>query len=270
MTMQTPDPISFASFPVTTFGQGRVPIDQATGFLFRSKKSDRLHLITNWHVVTGRDPDKPKESRTGAIPEILQCLVHTRQPHDVEGLEYVRLSVLAEVDIRLNAIAGNEPAWKEHPLHRYRLDVVALDVEDTFSRDRYVFNVVNDVKRFDERFTGSVMDDVFVVGYPLGLSGSRSERGAMPIYKRGSIASEPLLDHDGRPPSAHRLQDVFRHVWIASSGVAQRGLDARRKDDGRFCDRDGGELARRLLWPPVCPGAAGAPRSLRDRSRVEV
>ena len=31
------------------------------------------------------------------------------------------------------------------------------------------------------------------------MSGSRSERGAIPIYKRGSIASEPLLDYDGRP-----------------------------------------------------------------------
>ena len=197
--MQKPDPLSFASFPVTTLGHGQVVIDQATGFLFRSKQSDRLHLITNWHVVTGRDPDKPTESRTAAIPEVLRCLVHARQPRDVQGREYVRLSLLAEVDIHLNASDGNEPAWKEHSLHRHRIDVVALDVEDTFSRDRHVFNAVNDGKRFDERFVGSVTDDVFVVGYPLGLSGSRSERGAIPIYKRGSVASEPLLDYDGRP-----------------------------------------------------------------------
>ena len=103
------------------------------------------------------------------------------------------------VDIGLNTTDGNEPAWKEHPQYRQRLDVVALDVEDTFSRDRYVFNAVNDGKRFNERFVGSVTDDVFVIGYPLVLSGSRSDRGAMPIYKRGSIASEPLLDYDGRP-----------------------------------------------------------------------
>ena len=40
---------------------------------------------------------------------------------------------------------------------------------------------------------------MFVIGYPLGLSGSSSDRDAMPIYKRGSIASEPLLDYDERP-----------------------------------------------------------------------
>ena len=143
--------------------------------------------------------DKPQESRTGATPEVLRCLVHARQPRDGEGREYVRLSMLAEVDIGLNANDGNEPTWKEHPLHRHRLDVVAIDVEDTFFKDRHVFNAVNDGRRFVEDFVGSVTDDVFVVGYPLGLSGSRSQRGAMPIYKRGSIASEPSLNYDGRP-----------------------------------------------------------------------
>ena len=40
------------------------------------------------------------------------------------------------------------------------------------------------------------MDDVFVIGYPWGLSGSG---GALPIYKRGSIASEPAIDYLGLP-----------------------------------------------------------------------
>ena len=197
--MQKFDALSFASFPVTTHGHGLVEINQATGFLYRSKQSGRLHLITNWHVATGREPERPKESRTGATPEVLRCLVHARQPHDGKGGEYVRLSDLAEVDIGLNANDGNEPAWKEHPLYRHNLDVVAVDVQDTFSSDRHLFYAVNDGTRFDESFVGSVTDDVFVVGYPLGLSSSRSKRGAIPIYKRGSIASEPVLDYDGLP-----------------------------------------------------------------------
>ena len=74
-----------------------------------------------------------------------------------------------------------------------------MDVEGKFSKDEYFFNTVNEGNRFDERFGGSVTDDVFVIGYPLGLSGSSSVRGAMPIYKRGSIASEPELNYDGLP-----------------------------------------------------------------------
>ena len=197
--MPTPDPLSFSSIPVTTLGLGGRTIDQATGFFYRSKKSGRLHLVTNWHVVTGRSPDKPTESATGAIPEVLRCLVHEWQPPDGQGRQYVGLSALAQVEIRLNEQDGNDPCWKEHPEHGRAVDVVAVDVEDTFSKDNHTFNAVNGGTRFDERFHGSVTDDVFVIGYPLGLSGSKSERGAMPIYKRGSIASEPMVDFDQRP-----------------------------------------------------------------------
>ena len=199
MAMQLPDPLSFASIPITTLGRRNVQIDQASGFFYRSTQSERLHLVTNWHVVTGRDPNEPSASGTGATPEVLRCLVHERQPRDTKGREYVRLSALAVVDIRLNTEYGDDPAWKEHPVHGPTVDVVALDVEDTFAKDRHVYNAVNNGERFDARFLPQVMDDVFVIGYPLGLSGSRSARGAMPIYKRGSVASEPALDYDGRP-----------------------------------------------------------------------
>ena len=40
------------------------------------------------------------------------------------------------------------------------------------------------------------MDDVFVIGYPMGLSGGGS---VLPLYKRGSIATEPLVNHNGLP-----------------------------------------------------------------------
>lgn len=40
-----------------------------------------------------------------------------------------------------------------------------------------------------------VGDDVFVLGYPFNLNGSRE----MPIWKRGSIATEPYFDLDNLP-----------------------------------------------------------------------
>ena len=197
--MKLPNPLSFSSIPLITFGQNGTKIDQATGFFYRSEKSNRLYLVTNWHVVTGRNPDKPTMSRTGAIPEIVKCLVHERQPDHGDGKEYVNLTELSVVEVKLNEPDGNRPFWKEHRDRDLAIDVVAIDVEDAFSKDKHMFNTVNGSNQFEERFSGSVTDDVFVIGYPLGLSGSRSHRGAMPIYKRGSIASEPELDYNGRP-----------------------------------------------------------------------
>lgn len=45
-------------------------------------------------------------------------------------------------------------------------------------------------------YAPAVMDDVFVVGYPWGLSGGTK---ALPLFKRGSIASEPTIEIDGLP-----------------------------------------------------------------------
>ena len=74
-------PAFVRALPRDALGHGQVVIDQATGFLFRSKQSDRLHSITNWQVVTGRNPDKPTETRTAAIPKVLRCLLHARGQH---------------------------------------------------------------------------------------------------------------------------------------------------------------------------------------------
>ena len=197
--MKLPNPLSFSSTPLTTIGRNGEELDKATGFFYRSTKSNRLHLITNWHVVTGRDPNQPTNSRTGAIPERVKCLVHERQADRSNGKQYVKLSALSSIDVNLNEPDGNQPCWKEHRDLGRSVDVVALDVEDSFSKDKHKFNVANCGDWFEEGFDASVTDDVFVIGYPLGLSGSSSYQGAMPIYKRGSIASEPGVNYNDRP-----------------------------------------------------------------------
>lgn len=190
------DPLSLSAVPCSTHTSVGQQVDQATAFLYEAMDG-RLHLVTNWHVVTGRKPEEPTKSRTAMTPETLRCLVHKRRRPDSRGQQHVRLSQLATVDVHLNSADGNNPAWREHPDFRHRVDVVALDVTDTFLRDVHTFNIVNQIKRLDERFRGDVMDDVFVVGYPLGLSGSTHQPGALPLYKRGSIASEPSVSFGG-------------------------------------------------------------------------
>lgn len=82
---------------------------------------------------------------------------------------------------------------------RFKVDVVAIDVENDFDRKELLFASVNEYRHLEPRYEPEVMDDVFVIGFPLGISGSSSQRGAMPVFKRGSIASEPTLDFDRNP-----------------------------------------------------------------------
>ena len=81
----------------------------------------------------------------------------------------------------------------------FKVDVVTIDVENDFDRKELLFAPVNEYRHLEPRYEPNVMDDVFVIGFPLGISGSRSQRGAMPVFKRGSIASEPTLDFDNSP-----------------------------------------------------------------------
>ena len=81
--------------------------------------------------------------------------------------------------------------------NRYLVDVVAIKVDDLEEVEKQCeFNVLNDYNDFETKFDASAMDDVFVIGYPWGLTGGSE---ALPLYKRGSIASEPQVPYSNLP-----------------------------------------------------------------------
>ena len=86
-----------------------------------------------------------------------------------------------------------KPLWFVHPKHGPAVDVVALPLSSALL-ERYRLFPINDVK-FDDGVSPEVADDVFVVGYPF----SEITYVQMPIWKRGSIASEPDIDLDQVP-----------------------------------------------------------------------
>jgi hypothetical protein len=76
-------------------------------------------------------------------------------------------------------------------------------------------------------FEVMVGDDVFVLGFPLGLHGG----GPFPIWKRASIASEPEIDLDGLPKL---LIDTATRKGMSGSPViaVRRGLTNPRGTSG--------------------------------------
>ena len=99
-----------------------------------------------------------------------------------------------EVILRINSEDGNDPRWLEHPEHTFHVDVVGIRItEQQEYRQKFEFNVVNKSNAYQHSYEPEVMDDVFVVGYPWGLSTSATMGGGLPVYKRGCIASEPIV-----------------------------------------------------------------------------
>ena len=102
---------------------------------------------------------------------------------------------ISEVCIQINSEDGNAPQWLEHPEYKFKVDVVAIKIEDHLEfKEKYELSVVNKWKEYHKDYEPHAMDDVFVIGYPWGLSTTAERGGGLPVYKRGCIASDPIID----------------------------------------------------------------------------
>lgn len=156
-----------------------------TGFFY--EKDSQFFLITNWHNMTGRDPGTGQPlSKHGGVPDRVK-LALSREGNPLQW---------TEVEFPLYQDAGTtehpqQPLWLEHPTHRNKVDVVVMPI--TIPKGAAAYSAHRLSETPEMRI--SVASDVFVLGYPKGISGG----GAFPIWKRASIASEPDIDLDGLP-----------------------------------------------------------------------
>ncbi len=174
-------PLSLASYYVSLrFNQTELSF--ATAFFIR--RNSKCYLVTNWHVLSGRNPNNGAcLSDTYGVPNNILVRAHTNN-------EFINF-----LDFEIPLLNSDDtPRWLEHPKFKEKVDVVALEV--CLPPEQYI---VHDIEQFIEPFNEGtiecVADDVFVIGYPLGLSAG----GLFPIWKRASIASEPIIDIDGLP-----------------------------------------------------------------------
>lgn len=68
---------SLTTAPVEILSLNNKSCGQATAFFYKANNLN-TYLITNWHVVTGRDTSKPNFSKSGAVPLTLRCTLHSK------------------------------------------------------------------------------------------------------------------------------------------------------------------------------------------------
>ena len=179
-----PDPVSWTTHHVhICFTKTDLVIASGTGFIYRA--DDELFLITNWHNVVGINPFTREHMHDSlAMPDILSTMFRERD----DPARCRRESLRLYADEKML-----EPIWFEHPEYGSKVDVVAILIDEDLSK-KYQFFPINDVK-FDDGVTPEVTDDVFVVGYPF----TDLTYVQMPVWKRGSIATEPDINQDQTP-----------------------------------------------------------------------
>jgi hypothetical protein len=212
------DPLSVCSAPIEILC-GETVLGHATGFFFR--RGDCIHLISNWHVFSGRDPrtGQPKDQKTYLILDTLKV-----QYHPVSDLK-----MQIELTIRLISNEGSS-IWLQHKKAGQRIDVgaVTLIPPNEESAKALPF-AINDGARVDDFWvmTGS---DAFVLGYPLGIK----KTGLLPVWKRASIATEIK---NGRTvcAGATRCSSVFARSHITPGRRRHLGESRTSGDRDREC-----------------------------------
>ena len=178
-----------------------------TGFIW--EHAGKHFLITNWHNVSGRDVFTKKHlSKTAGEPNRLALWLN------VAG----KLGVKAEAFLPIRDGYG-APLWLVHPKMGNDADVVAMPLPPIPEADMYPINRMQ-----NDPMTVRVGADVFVLGYPYGLG-----PGGLPIWKRGSIASEPMLVSPEQP---YILVDTASRPGMSGSPVIAR-------TNGSYTDANG-------------------------------
>jgi hypothetical protein len=163
-------------------GTGTV-VSHGTGFLWRAGSS--VWLVTARHVLTGRNPfDDTHISETHYEPSIIR--VHA-------GFAGAMGANRLHQNFEVNRDDGS-PAWAADPQFTdLRTDIAALPI-NVGHPDVVCINDDEDFSKGENLFS-HVGFQCFVIGYP-----TTSVTGLMlPIWRSGSIASDPGLAIDDKP-----------------------------------------------------------------------
>lgn len=164
------------------------PLGTASGFFYAGAKG--TFLVSNWHVVTGRNPNTKAllDKKNAAIPDRLKLHVPMNLGSETAMKVQWRecfLSLYSDLDCQ-------QPVWLVHPTHKQEVDIAILPLAGI--NETILIAANHPQLDLDELRLYPSMD-VYVIGYPRGMFGG----ARFPIWKRGSIASEPDFDIDHKP-----------------------------------------------------------------------
>lgn len=166
----------------------------ATGFLCSLNR--KIFLVTNHHVVSGRHFQTNEFlHKSGAIPGYLKLEIHC-----VEMIREFTYNP-KKLNFEINLYKSDEnydsyvnPIWFEHEKKSNRIDVVAIDISNHIHHfPQFKFFPFDLIKEIQSEKILSVMDEVFILGYPLLTKLTPSQ---YPIHKNATIASEPNVYKD--------------------------------------------------------------------------
>jgi hypothetical protein len=172
-------------------------ISRATGFFCR--RGGRLVLVTNHHVVSGRNAltGEPLSDK-GYFPKRIRYYganIVTQEPH----VHFSRPPYVLDLERDFQELLENPPLINGLEVDVWAVPIVPGSIfEKDPKRTGFVGAAIASCVLDDHLGPPIVTEagsDCFLLGYPLA-----NYAGLMPpVWKRGSLASEPILGVDNRP-----------------------------------------------------------------------
>lgn len=186
----------------------------ASGFLY--EYNDKIFLITNWHNVSGQNNETGQSisKEHAGIPDVF--LTYFRKTNPNEGSELRKLMLYEDKEM-------TKPKWLVHPEHGEKIDVVAIEIEQ---ESDLLYSAINKAD-FDNDIPPEVSDDVYIIGYPF----EDMRYLGLPIWKKGSIATEPLVN-EGQMPKL--LVDTATRSGLSGSPVIYQRVGIHKMIDGKM------------------------------------
>lgn len=169
-------------------------LSHATGCVY--KHQQRLFIVTNWHVLSGRDAHSGMPlDKSAAIPNSVQIPhilpLDTGKPISTLAHEwFLKLPKWVWRKFPLFDDFGTA-LWYQHP-HGRKVDLAALPVERGQDTGGGLLMEIDSVSRPIGMANGS---DCFVIGFPLEPDLDKP----LPIWKRATVASEYQLPYNDLP-----------------------------------------------------------------------
>jgi len=206
--------LSFCTTPVELLVD-KTHFAHGSGFIW--KHADAFHLITNWHNLSGQDPFTGRHlNEGGRVPNTIRIMPCTLTAKG-DQTEIKRRPITIPLYEHFH-----QPFWQQHKdFATNRADIATLPLPTSDPAYAHVNQF-----QFEPLFT-HIGADLLIAGYPY----SNYEGLMLPIWKRGSLASEPgfswqnrpafLIDAASRPGMSG--SPVFRRVFGPAASPDEQG-----------------------------------------------
>lgn len=177
-------PYTLTSYFLETYRDENL-ISNATCFFIRI--DGQLYLITNWHVVSGKNADTFEHLDTKYAAEPNKLRVYLPKINEtilnMSNDQYLEFPLFDNGDTKL---------WMEKKKNDRMIDVAVLPCHEI---DKLLCVPINEAEEpFNKNTDFNIASEIYILGFPFA-----SLFGLAPIWKKASVASEPLIDIEGFP-----------------------------------------------------------------------